>query len=106
MIFSIVSGKTKFCHFTGLKECVVRGSYQSIDVKFLFDRFAMKDGFDKHSKDFSFASKATWECERPLIYGLMMAGIYLLPKKEKKIDFKITKLLSDLFFGLRIDKPL
>ena len=66
----------------------------------------MKDEFDKHSKDFSFASKTTWQCKKALIYGLMIAGIYLLPKKDKKIDFKITKLLSDLFFGLRIDKPL
>ncbi|XP_071925881.1 serine/threonine-protein phosphatase 7 long form homolog [Coffea arabica] len=101
VIFPIASGKVEFCHFTGLKESVVRGSDQSIDVKFLFDRFAMKDGFDKYSKDFSFTSKVTWECKRPLVYGLVMAGIYLFPRKDKKIGFKITKLLSDLFFGIK-----
>ena len=79
----------------------MRGTDQSIDVKFLFDRFAMKDGFDKHSEDFSFASKVTLECKRLLVYGLVIAGIYLFPRKDKKSGFKLTKLLSDLFFGIK-----
>ena len=46
VIFPLASEKAKFCHFTGLKESVVQGSDQNIDVKFLFDRFALRDGFE------------------------------------------------------------
>ena len=44
VIFSFASGKAEFCHFTGLKQSVVQESDQSIDIKFLFDRFALKMG--------------------------------------------------------------
>ena len=104
MKFSVTSNRTEFCHFIGLNESIMQGSDQTIDVKFLFDRFAMKDGFDKHSKDFSFASKATWERKRLLVYGLVMTEIYLFPKKDKKLVSESLKFCVIYFFGLRIDK--
>ena len=61
VIFPFVSNKTEFYRFTGLKESMVQGSDQSIDIKFLFDRFAPKDGFERHMGDFSFTSKEIWD---------------------------------------------
>ena len=61
----------------------------------------MKDGFDKHLEDFSFTSKVTWEHKRLLVYELVMVGIYLFPTRDKKIHFKITKLMFNLFFGIK-----
>ena len=54
VIFPFVSNKTEFCHFTGFKESAIQGLDQSIEVKFLFDRFALKDGFERHLGDFSY----------------------------------------------------
>ena len=77
VIFPFTSGKAKFCHFTRLKESIIQGFDQSIDVKFLFDRFALRDGFERHFGDFSFTSKTMWEQKRPWVHGLVMAGTYL-----------------------------
>ena len=101
VIFPVASGKIEFYHFTGLKEPVVQESNQSIDIKFLFYRFAMKNGFNQHLKDFTFASKVTWKRKRPLVYGFVMVRLYLFSRKDKKIGFKITKLMLDLFFGIK-----
>ena len=57
VIFPFFSGKVQFCHFIGLKDSVIRGSDQSIDVKSLFDSFALRDGFKKYFENFSFTSK-------------------------------------------------
>ena len=58
VIFPFVSNKAEFCHFTRLKESVIQGFDQNIDVKFLFARFALRDGFKRHLGDFSFTSEA------------------------------------------------
>ena len=100
VIFPFSSGKVEFCHFIGLKDFVVQGSDQSIDVIFLFDRFALKDRFDRHFKDFSFTSKIIWECKRSWVYGLVLVGIYLFLKRDKKIAFKIINLMFDLFLEI------
>ena len=56
VIFSFMSSKVEFCHFTGLKQSI--GFDQSIDVKFLFDQFALRDGFERHLGDFSVTFEA------------------------------------------------
>ena len=61
VIFPLVSNKAEFCRFTGLKESAIRGSDQNIEATFLFDRFALKDGFERHLEDFLFTSKEIWE---------------------------------------------
>ena len=101
VIFPFVSNKAEFCHFTGLKESVIQGFDQSIDVKFLFDRFALRDGFERHLGDFSFTSEAMWERKRVWVYGLVMVGTYLFLRKDKKIIFKLTKVMFDLFLGIK-----
>ncbi|CDP17712.1 unnamed protein product [Coffea canephora] len=101
VIFPLVSNKVEFCHFTGLKELAVRGSDQRIEAKFLFDRFALRDGFERHLGDFSFTSKEMWERKRAWVYGLVMAGTYFFPRKDKKIAFKVAKILYDLFLGVK-----
>ena len=60
VIFPLVSNKAEFCRFTGLKESVIQGSDQNIEAKFLFDRFALRDGL-----------RGTWEISRllPRKYG-------------------------------------
>ena len=42
-----------------------------------------------------------WERKRPWVYGLVMAGTYLFPRKDKKIAFKLTKVMFDLFLGIK-----
>ena len=101
VIFLFASGKIEFCHFIGLKEYVVQESDQSIDVKFLFDWFALRDGFDRYFRDFLFTFKIIRERKRPWIYGLVMTGIYLFPRRDKKITFKITKCMFDLFLRIK-----
>ena len=58
VLFPFASNKSEFYHFTRLKESVVQGSNQSVDVKFLFDQFTPKDGFERCFRDFLFMSKA------------------------------------------------
>ena len=67
----------------------------------MFDRFALKDEFERHFEDFSFMSKAMWERKKPWVYRLVMAEIYLFPQREKRIAFKITKLMFDLFLKIK-----
>ena len=101
VIFPFASNKIEFCRFTSLKESIVQGSDQSVDIKFLFDRFAPRDGFERHMGDFSFTSKEMWERKRVWVYGLAMAGTYLFPRKDKRIGFKFTKVILDLFLGIK-----
>ena len=99
--FSFVSSMAELCHFTGLRESIIQRFDQSIDMKFLFDRFALRDGFERHLGDFSFTSKAMWGHKRVWVYGLVMAEIYLFSKKDKKIVFELTKFMFDLFLGIK-----
>ena len=48
VIFPFASDKVEFSYFTGLMASVVQGSNQNIDVQFLFDSFALRDGFERH----------------------------------------------------------
>ena len=104
VIFPLASDKVEFCRFTGIKESVIQGLDQNIEAKFLFDRFALRDGFERHRGDFSFTSKEIWDRKRVWVYGLVMAGTYLFPRKDKKIAFKLTKIMYDLFLGIN-NKP-
>ena len=87
--------------FHWVKESVIRGCDQSIDVKFLFDRFALRDGFERHLRDFLFTFKAMWKRKRLWVYGLVMTETYLFLRKDKKIAFKLTKVMFDLFLGIK-----
>lgn len=81
IIFLIASSKVEFCHFTRLKKFGVQGSHQRIDVKFLFDRFIAKDGFDKYFKDFSFSYKTTQEHKRLWVMHLSCLGFICFQEK-------------------------
>ncbi|XP_071927847.1 protein MAIN-LIKE 1-like [Coffea arabica] len=100
VVLPLVSNKVEFCRFTGLKESVLQGADQNIEAKFLFDRFALRDGFERHRGDFSFTSKEAWDRKRVWVYGLVMTGTYFFPRKDKKIAFKLTRILYDLFLGI------
>nr|XP_027101279.1 uncharacterized protein LOC113720813 [Coffea arabica]XP_027101280.1 uncharacterized protein LOC113720813 [Coffea arabica] len=104
VVLPLASNKVKFCRFTGLKESVLQGADQNIEAKFLFDRFALRDGFERHRGDFSFTSKETWNRKRVWVYGLVMTGTFFFPRKDKKIAFKLTRILYDLFLGIN-DRP-
>ena len=61
----------------------------------------LRNGFERQLGDFSFTSEAMWERKRPWVYGLVMAGTYLFPRKDTKIAFKLTKVMFDLFLGIK-----
>ena len=42
-----------------------------------------------------------WEHKRSWVYRLIMIGIYLFPRRNKKIAFKITKLMFHFFLGIK-----
>jgi hypothetical protein len=52
--FPSTSSKAYFCTFTGLRKSAVPGpdDAASIDVKFLYDRFAIRSGFSTFRQDF------------------------------------------------------
>ena len=101
LVFPFASDKAEFCQIIGLKESVLRGSDQGVAVNILFERFAPRDGFERHVTDFVFTSKAVWERKRLLVYGVVMAGTYLFPRKDQKIAFKSAKIVNDLFLGIQ-----
>lgn len=102
VIFPSTPKKAYFCTFTGLRKSAVPGpdDAASIDLKFLYDRFAIRSGFSTFRQDLVLPSEQAWKQKRPWVYGLVMAGIYLFPRSDKRISFQIDKMISDFFFGI------
>ena len=101
LIFPYVSDKIEFCKIIGLREAVLRGSDQGVPVNTLFEHFALRNGFERYREDFSFTSKDVWERKRPVVYAIVMAGVYFFPRRDQKIAFKVAKVIQDLFSGIR-----
>lgn len=102
LIFPTTSSKKDFSDFTGLKETAIPGPLQanSIEIKCLYNYFASRECFSAQRNDFFLNTEDTWAQKRIWVYGFVLAGFFLFPRPDNKVNIRIVKMLSDLFHGI------